>query len=86
MPSVGYVATAAMVPRWEMALALVAGSDAIATCPRRLAEQQAGTLGLQLLEPPPPTFSWTLSLARRAEADEGLDWFSARLREAAARG
>jgi|SRR5579872_6758666 len=86
IPSAREVATAAVVPRWETALSLVAGSDAIATCPRRLAEQQAGALRLQVLTPPLPSQSWTLSLARRDETDEGLDWFSARLREAAARG
>ncbi len=76
IPSPSDVAGAAIVPRWEMALAMVAVSDAIATGPRRLAEREAQKLGLQVLavpgaDPPP----WTVSMVRREGADAGLDWF-----------
>lgn len=83
MPSHREVATLAIVPRWEMALAAVAASDAIATGPRRLAEQQAGRLGLQLLElpgHPEATASWTISAVRREADDAGLDWFCGEVR------
>jgi len=81
MPT-GRVVTTAVVPRWEMALELVAGSDSIATCPRRLAEQRAQALGLQVLDPPGFTQTWTLAAARRDEADPGLDWFCGLLKDA----
>jgi len=75
IPSASDVVGVAIVPRWEMALAMVAASDAIATGPRRMAEQQAGRLGLQVLDPPAPTASWTVSMVRREATDAGLDWF-----------
>jgi len=75
IPSSGAVATVGVVPRWEMALELVAASDAIATCSRRLAEQQAKTLPLQVLELPKFDRSWTVWAVRRDELDPGLDWF-----------
>jgi len=53
----------------------VAASDAIATCSRRLAEQQAKTLPLQVLELPKFDRSWTVWAVRRDELDPGLDWF-----------
>jgi DNA-binding transcriptional LysR family regulator len=86
LPSPGDVKTTAIVPRWEMALAAVAASDAIATGPRRLAEHQAERLGLQVLELPgtdlPPP--WTVSMVRREGPDAGLDWFCGEVRAAAA--
>jgi DNA-binding transcriptional LysR family regulator len=84
MPSPADVATVALVPRWEMALAAVAASDAIATGPRRLAEREAERLGLQVLEPPEAAPPWTVSLVRREGADAGLDWFCGEVRAAAA--
>ena len=85
------VVGAAFVPRWEMALAMVAASDAISTGPRRLAEQLADRLGLQVLEPPvaPRLWSpaaaapWTISTVRREGIDAGLDWFCDQVRAAA---
>jgi len=81
----------AFVPRWEMALAMVAASDAISTGPRRLAEQLADRLGLQVLEPPAAprlwspaaTAPWTISMVRREGIDAGLDWFCDQIRAAA---
>jgi DNA-binding transcriptional LysR family regulator len=83
IPSASDVVGAAIVPRWEMALAMVAASDAIATGPRRMAEQQAGRLGLQVLDPPTPTKGWTVSMVRRDAADAGLDWFCDQVRAVA---
>ncbi|HEV2365814.1 MAG TPA: LysR family transcriptional regulator [Caulobacteraceae bacterium] len=74
LPNAAQVATTALVPRWEMALWLVAGSDAIATCPRSIAEQHARVLGLQILEPHIAVPGFTISAARRAEPDPGLEW------------
>lgn len=82
MPSPGDVLSTAIVPRWEMALAMVAASDAIATGSRRLAEHQAERLGLQVLEPPGPASAWTVSMVRREGADNGLDWFREQVRSA----
>lgn len=84
MPNSDEVASIALVPRWEMALAVVAGSDAIATGSRRVAEDQASRYALQVLEPPPPAYPpWTVSLVRRAGSDAALDWFCAQLADAA---
>jgi DNA-binding transcriptional LysR family regulator len=83
IPSPSDVVGAAIVPRWEMALAMVAASHAIATGPRRLAEQQAARLGLQVLDPPTPTAPWTVSMVRREGVDVGLDWFCDQVRAVA---
>jgi DNA-binding transcriptional LysR family regulator len=83
IPSPSDVVGAAIVPRWEMALAMVAASDAIATGPRRLAEQHAARLGLQVLDPPTRTAPWTVSMVRREGADAGLDWFCDQVRAVA---
>jgi DNA-binding transcriptional LysR family regulator len=83
MPSPSDVVSSALVPRWEMALAMVAASDAIATGSRRLAEQQAERLGLQVLEPPGASPGWTVSMVRRPGDDAGLDWFCRQVRAAA---
>ncbi|HXQ17371.1 MAG TPA: LysR family transcriptional regulator [Caulobacteraceae bacterium] len=85
------VAGAAFVPRWEMALEMVAASDAIATGPRRLAERLADRLGLQVLQPPTEnavwspavTAPWTVSMVRREGIDAGLDWFCDQVRAVA---
>ena len=85
MPSPDQVSSVALVPRWEMALAMVAASDAIATGSRRVAEDQAARYALQVIEPPPPAYPpWTVSMARRAGADAALDWFCAEVCAAAA--
>jgi DNA-binding transcriptional LysR family regulator len=85
IPSPSDVASSAIVPRWEMALAMVAASDAITTGPRRLAEQQAERLGLQVLALPGPSVPppWIVSMVRREGADSGLDWFRDQVRAAA---
>lgn len=82
LPRPADVAATAFVPRWEMALEMVAGSDAIATGPRRLAEAVAGRLGLQVLEPPMPAPPWTVVMAYRDAPDPGLAWFRDQVRAA----
>jgi DNA-binding transcriptional LysR family regulator len=85
IPSPSDVASSAIVPRWEMALAMVAASDAITTGPRRLAEQQVARLGLQVMALPGPSVPppWIVSMVRREGADIGLDWFCDQVRAAA---
>jgi DNA-binding transcriptional LysR family regulator len=84
LPNIAEVATVALAPRWETALAIVAASDAIASGPRRLAEARAELLGLQVLEPPMPIYlPWTVSIVRRTNPDAGLDWFCGEVRAAA---
>lgn len=78
------VATLAVVPQWLTALALVAATDGIATCPRRLAERHADRLGLQVLDPPFAPDTISVSVVRRKGAvDLGVDWFLAQVRAAA---
>jgi DNA-binding transcriptional LysR family regulator len=84
IPNPDDVLGTAIVPRWETALAMVAQSDAIATGPRWLAEQQAARLGLQVLAPPSPAPPWNVSVVRREGADAGLDWFRSEVKAAVA--
>ncbi len=82
-PDIAFTAT---VPGWLTVLAIVAASDAIATCPRRLAERQAKLLGLQVLKPPFEPLAIEVSAVRRAGSeDAGADWLLDRIREAVAR-
>jgi DNA-binding transcriptional LysR family regulator len=84
IPRPDEVVGVAIVPRWEMALAVVAASDAISTGPRSIAEPLAGRLGLQLLALPGDTVGpWTVSIARREGPDSGLDWLCGEIRAAA---
>jgi DNA-binding transcriptional LysR family regulator len=74
----------AFVPKWLAALTMVASSDAIVSCPRRLADRMAGLLDLQVIE-----MNWDmpefeiLALRLAGRPDGGLDWFAAQLRAAA---
>ncbi len=80
--SVGIV-TRAVVARWLTALVLVSASDAIATVPRKLAESQAGVLGLTILRAPFVGDSVTISAVRRSGiVDDGADWFLGLVRDA----
>lgn len=91
IPSPSDVESVALAPRWEMALAMVAASNAIATGPLRLAERLAQVLGLQVLRLPEAladwndgkSSTWTVSMVRRVGADAGLDWFCDQLRAVA---
>lgn len=80
----GKVRTLAAAPQWLTALLLVAATDGIATCPRRLAERHAERLGLQVIDPPFTPQTITVSAMRRAGvADPGADWFLGQVRAAA---
>lgn len=85
IPSPQVVRTWAVAPSYAEALLMVAGSDAIADIPRRLARQHAERLGLQVLPMPAPGPALTISIVRRADdRDEGIDWLVGRLRAAVA--
>jgi DNA-binding transcriptional LysR family regulator len=74
----------ASVPGWLTALVMAASTDGLVTCPRRLAERHAEHLGLQVLDLPFEPNRITVSVVRRTGAsDAGVDWFLARVREAA---
>lgn len=83
LPSPRLVSTVALVPRWLTALTMVAASDAIATCPRRLAQHLAKPLGLQVIDIAFASPRFTISAVRRAgHVDAGLDWLLASIRAA----
>ena len=64
-------------------LVMVAASDAIATCPRRLAERHADMLGLQVMDPPFEPMRLSVEAARRSGTDDpGVDWFLDQVRAA----
>lgn len=83
IPDPSIVSTMALVPRWLTALTMVSTSDAIATCPRRLAERMAGVLGLQVIDADFAGPRFDVSVVRRAgTADAGITWLLASIREA----
>ena len=85
LPDPAIVSTVAVVPRWLTALAMVATSDAIATCPRRFAQRMAGLLKLQIIDADFAGPRFTVSLVRRSgDLDPGIDWLIAAVRSAAA--
>lgn len=74
----------ASVPGWVQALLLVASTDGIATCPRRLAERHAEKLGLQVIDLPFPPDRILVSVMRRSGVqDAGVDWFLGQVKAAA---
>ena len=76
LPGPDVIRTHAYVSLWETAMLIVAGTDALADCPRSLASRYADRLGLQVLDPPFRPFRFTIQAVRRAEVqDAGLDWF-----------
>jgi len=83
IPSPSVVSTVALVPRWLTALSMVSTSDAIATCPRRLAVRMAGVLGLQVIDADFAGPRFAVSAVRRAgHADAGVNWLLAKVRAA----
>jgi len=79
-----HVARLASVPQWLTVLVLVAATDGLATCPRRLAERHAEMLGLQVLDPPFVPDVISVSAVRRSGVqDAGVDWFLEQVRAAA---
>ncbi len=84
-PPVDDIAFVAAVQRWLTALVMVSASDAIATCPLRLARSQARRLGLQVISAPflrdrIPVYA----VRREGGGDQGIDWFLGEIRKAAA--
>lgn len=83
IPDAREIATHAVVPTWLTALMIASASDAIVTCPRRLAKCHAKTLGLQILKTPFAMNPIRISVARRtADDDPGVDWFLEQIRQA----
>ncbi|MEI9993309.1 MAG: LysR family transcriptional regulator [Rhizomicrobium sp.] len=79
------IAYVAIVQRWLTALVMVAASDAIATCPLRLAQSQAKVLDLQVISAPFLQDRIPVYAVRRTEGvDPGADWFLDQIRRAAA--
>lgn len=79
-PGPDVIRTHAYVALWETAMLMVAASDAMADCPRRLANRYAARFGLQVLDPPYKTYPMTVQAVRRAGvADAGLDWLMTKL-------
>jgi DNA-binding transcriptional LysR family regulator len=77
------IAFNAAVPGWLAVLMIVARSDAIATCPRKLAERQARLLGLQVIKTPFEPYAIEVSAVWRAGSqDAGIDWLLGQVREA----
>ncbi len=72
-----------LVPHWLSALGIAAGSDAIATCPRRLALSLAPQFNLQVLKPPFAALPIVVSMARRRDVrDHGIDWLAEQVQRA----
>jgi DNA-binding transcriptional LysR family regulator len=64
-----------VVPRWLAALAVAAATDLVATCPRRLAQSQAATLGLRTFSLPFAAPPITVSMVTvRDERDPAVPW------------
>ncbi len=70
-----------LVPQWLTALTMVATSDALATCPRSLAEAHAQLFNLQVLRPPfkPNRFD-VCAFANAGRKDAGISWLISNLR------
>jgi len=85
LPGPDVIRTHAYVSLWETAMLIVASTDAMSDCPRRLASLYADRLGLQVLDPPYRPFRMTVQAVRRAAApDAGLDWLLTKLAAAVA--
>lgn len=83
IPDPAMVSTVTMVPRWLTALTMVSTSDAIATCPRRLAERMARSLGLQVIDAAFAGPPFAVSAVRRGgRVDAGIDWLLGTVRAA----
>ena len=79
-PGPDQIRTHAYVAQWETAMLMVAASDALADCPRKLASRFAERFGLQLVEPPFKPFPMLVQAVRRASVpDAGLDWLMRKL-------
>ncbi len=66
----------AVVPHWLTALSIVSTSDAIASCPERLARKLQQPMGLQVIKHPLKRFPIEVAVTtRQRENDPGLVWF-----------
>ena len=75
----------AAVQRWLTALVIVSASDAIATCPLRLAQRQAKLLGLQVISAPFLQYRLPVYAVRReGSLDAGTEWFISQVRQSVA--
>jgi len=82
-PGPEVIRTHAYVALWETAMLMVAASDAMADCPRRLADRYATRFGLQVLDPPYQPDPMAVQAVRRGDVeDSGLDWLMRKLSEA----
>jgi len=73
----------ATVPNWLAALVIAAATDAVATCPLRLARSQAKVLGLQVIVAPFLIHKITVSMvSRNDKSDEAVAWLSDQIRKA----
>ncbi|HIG43137.1 MAG: LysR substrate-binding domain-containing protein [bacterium] len=63
-----------VVQNWMTAMSIVAESDCLATCHRKMAERFSGALGLQVLDPPFEPDVFTVSVVRRQSPDDGVRW------------
>ncbi|HEV2363907.1 MAG TPA: LysR substrate-binding domain-containing protein [Caulobacteraceae bacterium] len=85
LPGPDLIRTHGYVSLWETAMLIVAATDVMADCPRRLAIRCAPRFGLEVLDRPFRPFRFTVQAVRRANApDAGLDWLTAKLSEAVA--
>jgi DNA-binding transcriptional LysR family regulator len=83
LPGPDVIRTHAYVSLWETAMLIVASTDAMADCPRRLAGLYAARLGLQVLDPPyRPDRMVVRAVRRDGVEDAGLDWLMAKLSDA----
>ena len=82
-PSTDEIAFVAAVQRWLTALVMVSASDAIATCPLRLAQRQSKVLGLQVITTDFLQDRIAVYAVRRdGDADPGAGWFMEQIRKA----
>ena len=75
----------AAAPRFTIAFAMVAATDAACVAPRRLALACADAYGLEVRDLPAPLPSIDVLAVRRASPDAGVDWLLRKLEEIAAR-
>src|SRR6185295_12335688 len=77
------IAMVGVVPRWLTALVMVSASDAIVTCPMKLAKRQSKILGLQVIAAPFLQDRILAFVARRdALNDPAIEWFEKQVRNA----
>jgi DNA-binding transcriptional LysR family regulator len=72
----------ASVPRFVIALSVVAETDAIATVPKRLALRYCEALGLQVLPVPFPLESFSIDAVARKPSDPAIEWLMGHLHAA----